>query len=88
MLQPEYTNKFKKDLKIVQSRNWDIEMLKDVIRSLCEEQPLPQKNKEHFLSGNWSGYKECHIQPDWLLIYQIGNGIIVFDRTGTHSDLF
>ena len=88
MLKPEYTTKFKKDLKTVEKRNLDIELLKNVIRKLCLEEPLPLKNKDHNLSGDWSGCRECHILPDWLLIYQIGNGIIVFERTGTHSDLF
>ncbi|MBQ7573167.1 MAG: type II toxin-antitoxin system YafQ family toxin [Clostridia bacterium] len=88
MLKPEYTTRFKKDLKVIEKRNLDIELLKDIIRKLCLEEPLPQKNKNHYLSGNWSGCRECHIAPDWLLIYQVGNGIIVFERTGTHSDLF
>lgn len=88
MLRPEYTTKFKKDLKAVGKRNLDMELLKEVIKKLCLEEPLPAKNKDHNLSGNWSGCRECHISPDWLLIYQIGNGIIVFERTGTHSDLF
>lgn len=88
MLKPEYTTKFKKDLKTAEKRNLDIELLKEIIRKLCLEEPLPAKNKDHILSGDWSGCRECHIAPDWLLIYQIGNGIIVFERTGTHSDLF
>ena len=88
MLKPEYTTKFKKDLKLVEKRNLDIELLKDIIKKLCLEEPLPAKNKDHNLSGDWSGCRECHILPDWLLIYQTGNGIIVFERTGTHSDLF
>lgn len=88
MLKPEYTTKFKKDLKTVEKRNLDIELLKDIIKRLCLEEPLPAKNKDHNLSGDWSGCRECHITPDWLLIYQIGNGIIVFERTGSHSDLF
>lgn len=88
MLKPEYTNKFKKDLKTVEKRNLDIELLKDIIKKLCFEEPLPAKNKDHNLSGDWSGCRECHISPDWLLIYQVGNGIIVFERTGSHSDLF
>ncbi len=88
MLKPEYTTKFRKDLKIVEKRNLDMELLKAVIKKLCLEEPLPEKNKDHNLSGEWSGCRECHISPDWLLIYQIGNGIIVFERTGTHSDLF
>ena len=88
MLKPEYTNRFKKDLKVIQKRNYDIELLKNIINELCLENPLPQKNKDHNLSGTWSGCRECHIQPDWLLIYGAGNGIIVFERTGTYSDLF
>ncbi len=88
MLKPEYTSKFKKDLKTIEKRKLDIELLKDVIRKLCLEETLPAKNREHLLSGNWSNCRECHIAPDWLLIYQVGNGIIVFERTGTHSDLF
>ena len=88
MLKPEYTTKFKKDLKTIAKRNLDTELLKEIIRKLCLEEPLPLKNKEHSLSCDWSGCRECHISPVWLLIYQIGNGIIVFERTGTHSDLF
>ena len=88
MLKPEYTTKFKKDLKTVEKRNFDIDLLKDVIKKLCLEESLPAKNRDHNLSGDWSGCRECHISPDWLLIYQVGNGIIVFERTGTHSDLF
>lgn len=88
MLRPEYTTRFKKDLKIIEKRNLNMELLKDVIRKLCLEEPLPAKNREHNLAGDMSGCKECHISPDWLLIYKIGNGIIVFERTGTHSDLF
>lgn len=88
MLKPEYTTKFKKDLKTVKKRNLDIDLLKEIIKMLCLEEPLPAKNKDHNLSGDWSGCRECHISSDWILIYQIGNGIIVFERTGTHSDLF
>lgn len=88
MLKPEYTSKFKKDLRMAQKRNLDIELLKEIIKKLCLEEKLPDKNRDHSLSGNWSGCRECHILPDWLLIYQIGNGIIVFERTGTHSDLY
>lgn len=88
MLMPEYTTKFKKDLKIIQKRNLNINLLKDIINLICNEIPLPPKNKDHFLSGNWSEHRECHIQPDWLLIYQIENELVIFERTGTHSDLF
>lgn len=88
MLKPEYTTKFKKDLKMVEKRKLDIEELKNIIKKLCKEESLPPKNKDHNLSGQWAGCRECHIAPDWLLIYQVGNGIIVFERTGSHSDLF
>lgn len=88
MLIPEYTSRFKKDLKLAQKRHMDMEALKLVIGLLCAETPLPLKYQDHALTGNWNGCRECHIQPDWLLIYKIGNGIIVFNRTGSHSDLF
>lgn len=86
MLKPEYTKQFKKDLKTMQKRKANMNLLKEVIEVLCNEQPLAEKYKNHFLSNNWSGCQECHIKPDWLLIYQVGNGIIVFERTGSHSD--
>lgn len=72
----------------MQKRNLDIELIKEIITKLCNEEGLPTKNHDHNLSGKWVGCRECHIAPDWLLIYQIGNGIIVFERTGSHSDLF
>lgn len=88
MLKPDYTNRFKKDLKLIKKRNWNIELLKKVMQDLVEEKELPLKNRNHSLTGNYIGFQECHIEPDWLLIYQVGNGIIVFNRTGTHSDIF
>lgn len=90
MLVVRYTAKFKKDLKIIQKRNLNIELLKDVVRLLCAGKPLPDKYKEHPLKGNYTGYMECHIQPDWLLIYKIEKDILTLTvtRTGTHSDLF
>ncbi|AGL00733.1 type II toxin-antitoxin system RelE/ParE family toxin [Desulfoscipio gibsoniae] len=88
MLIPEYTNRFKKDLKAIQKRNWDIHLLKEVLMLLCAEIPLQEKYKDHALRGNWAGHRVCHIQPDWLLIYQVGNGLLVLERTGSHSDLF
>ena len=88
MLIPEYTSRFKKDLRLAQKRRQNIEALKLVINLLCAETPLPHEYKDHPLTGNWKGHRECHIEPDWLLIYKTGNGIIVFNRTGSHSDLF
>ena len=85
-----WTNQFKKDYKRAIRRKKDINLLDDIIRTLSRGEPLPEKNKDHTLSGNWSGYRECHIQPDWLLVYCIENDILILtlSRTGTHSDLF
>ncbi len=88
MLSPDYTGSFKRDYKKAMKRNYDISLLDAVVRNLINEVPLDGKHKDHALVGNYEGYRECHIQPNWLLIYQIGNGMIVFERTGTHSDLF
>lgn len=84
------TTKFQKDLKRIQKRGYNISLLTDVIHKLSDGEPLPEKHKDHALSGNFSGCRECHITPDWLLIYEIENGtlILYLTRTGTHSDLF
>lgn len=84
------TNRFKKDLKAIMMRGYNIQLLQDVVSLLAAGIPLPEKNKEHMLSGDWTGYRECHITPDWLLIYRIDNDVLVLTltRTGTHSDLF
>ncbi len=70
-------------------RHFDIGLLDDIIRQLSSRETLPEKTREHFLTGEWKGYRECHIQPDWLLIYRIEEGLLVLAlaRTGTHSDL-
>jgi mRNA interferase YafQ len=89
MLRPDYTSQYKKDIKLCEKRNYNIELLKDVIALLLTEELLPAKYREHLLLGNYSGYKECHILPNWLLIYKIIPGdMIIFTRTGTHTDLF
>lgn len=90
MLEISVTRQFMKDLKIAKRRGLDIEILNEVVRSISEEQPLPVKNKDHKLTGNYAGYRECHIQPDWLLIYSVDNKVNILNliRTGTHSDLF
>lgn len=84
------TAKFQKDLKKAFIRGYDISLLTEVIKKLASGEPLPQKNKDHALIGNYAGCRECHITPDWLLIYEINNGelILYLTRTGTHSDLF
>ncbi len=82
------TNQFKKDIKRAQKRGKDLAKLKAVIDFLLAEKPLPQKNRDHQLGGNWAGHRDCHIEPDWILIYKILDGEIRLERTGTHLDLF
>ena len=84
------TSKFKKDYKLAKKRHLDMQLLADVIRKLSRGEQLEPQNNDHILTGNWSGYHECHIQPNWLLIYKIDNNqlILTLTRTGTHSDLF
>lgn len=85
-----YQAKFKKDLKRVIKRGHDITKLESVVNRLAQGKPLAAKYKDHALTGNWIGFRECHIEPDWLLVYRIDNGILVLTltRTGSHSDLF
>ena len=82
--------RFQKDLKRVQRRGYDISLLTNVLTILANGEPLPAKYKDHNLSGNYEGCRECHITPDWLLIYEILEGelILYLTRTETHSDLF
>jgi len=82
------TNQFKKDIKREQKRGKDLAKLKAVIGFLLAEKPLPPKNRDHQLRGNWAGHRDCHIEPDWILIYKILDDEIRLERTGTHSDLF
>lgn len=85
-----WTNQFKKDYKTAMKRSLNINLLDEVITKLAHCEQLPEKCKDHALSGNWIGHRECHIQPDWLLIYRVENDLLVLTltRTGTHSDLF
>lgn len=84
------TTRFQRDLKRIQKRGYDLDLLKSVIRLLAAGEPLPAKYKDHALTGDYTGTRECHITPDWLLIYEIDHGelILYLTRTGTHSDLF
>lgn len=85
-----WTSQFKKDYKLATRRHLDISLLDDVIRALSRGEKLPEKNKDHSLSGNWAGHRECHILPDWLLVYRIDDDVLVLTlvRNGTHSDVF
>lgn len=84
------TIKFQKDLKRVKKRGYDISLLTDIIKMLAAGEPLPQKNKDHQLSGDYADCRECHITPDWLLIYELSETelFLYLTRTGSHSDLF
>ncbi len=85
-----WTTQFKKDYKLAMKRHLNIDLLDDIIRMLSRGEMLPEKNKDHALSGNWEGHRECHILPDWLLIYRVEEELLILtlSRTGTHSDLF
>lgn len=84
------TSQFKKDYKLAMKRGLDISLLEDIIAKLALGESLPEKNLDHALSGNWNGYRECHILPDWLLIYKLEDNVLILTlaRTGTHSNLF
>ena len=83
-----WTNQFKKDYKLAVKCQMNIDLLDDIIRKLASGEQLPEKNKDHSLTGDYSGFKECHIAPDWLLIYRYNDEYLELTRTGTHSDLF
>ena len=90
MLKIVLSHRFEKDLKLAQKRGFDLSQLKAVVDLLAKEKQLPPKYCDHQLSGNYACYRECHIKPDWLLIYRIDKDeleLFLF-RTGTHSDLF
>jgi len=86
----DWTGKFKRDYKLAIRRGLDIAKLDAIIKKLANSEPLPEKNHDHALSNNWANHRECHIAPDWLLIYQIKEDVLVLEltRTGTHADLF
>ncbi len=88
MLSPIFENRFKKDIKRLQKRGKDMKKLKIVIDKLLENQELEPKYKDHALTGNWKGYRDCHIESDWLLIYKISETHLFLARSGSHSDLF
>lgn len=92
MLRPEFTGQFKKDYKLAIKRGCDPDKLQEVITLLVNEQPLPEKYRDHALinSRNYKNMRECHIEPDWLLVYKIEQELLILKliRTGSHSDLF
>lgn len=84
------TKRFRKGLKAAIKRGLDISLLNDVVEKLLHKVPLEIKNKDHALKGDWEGFRECHIQSDWLLIYLIEDDVLTLTlvATGTHADLF
>lgn len=84
------TSAFKRDYKKAVKRHLPIEKLQAVVAKLANGEPLPPANRDHALTGTWANHRECHITPDWLLIYQIKGSVLVLEltRTGTHADLF
>lgn len=90
MLKLAYTNQFKKDYKLVIKRGCSSEKLEQVLNLICKDETLPEKYRDHALlnSKSYRNVRECHIEPDWLLIYRIEKNVLQLIRTGTHSDLF
>ncbi len=88
MLNVRYSTRFKKDFRICVKRGNQIALLQQAIDILRIPKPLPPKNRDHNLSGNYAGYRECHIEPDWLLIYKQSDTELLLARTGSHADLF
>ena len=90
MLDIVASNRFRKDLKAAIKRGYNIALLAQVVDRLAAGKPLEEKHRDHLLTGDYGGFRECHITPDWLLVYQIRETelILFLSRTGTHSDLF
>ena len=88
MLKPTYSTQFGKDIKRIKKRGKSQDKIKKILKKLINEQQLPENCKDHKLIGNYRGRRECHIEPDWLLIYKVSDTEIIFERTGSHSDLF
>lgn len=92
MLKAKFTGQFKKDYKLAVKRGCDPDKLSEVVSLLCQEEPLPEAYRDHALvnSKKYKGVRECHIQPDWLLVYKVLHETLILEliRTGAHSDLF
>lgn len=88
MRAPSYTTQFERDLRLMQRRGKSVDKLKVILTKLIKEEPLAERQLDHPLTGNYRGRRECHIEPDWLLIYKLVDDEIIFERTGIHTDLF
>ena len=90
MLEIVMSNRFKRDLKLAAKRGYDLELMNRVVTKLSRREPLPEKFRDHALAGAYAGFRECHLQPDWLLVYRVEEQelILFLARSGTHADLF
>ncbi|MEI6205559.1 MAG: type II toxin-antitoxin system YafQ family toxin [Desulfuromonadales bacterium] len=88
MRQPRTTGRFERDYSQMVKRGKQIDKLDSVMMMQINEDALPPRNRDHALDGNFKGFRDCHIEPDWLLIYKVEGDVITFERTGTHSDIF
>jgi len=88
MLELTTTTQFRRDYKLAKKRGLDMDGLGDVIGMLLRQEELPPRMQDHALSGRYTGKRECHITPDWLLVYRVSEGKLIADRTGSHADLF
>ncbi len=88
MRQPDYSGQFKRDVRQAQKRGKDMDKLKALLGLLIDGNPLPASYLDHPLKGDWRSFRNAHIEPDWLLIYNITGDVVRFERTGRHSDLF
>jgi mRNA interferase YafQ len=88
MRRPSFTRQFEKDLQRMCKRGKEVARLKAVMTALVDEQPLSERYRDHALIGNYRGRRECHVEPDWLLVYKLLDDEIIFERTGSHADLF
>lgn len=87
-LRPARTTQFKRDLARCRRRGCNMDVARVVMGRLIHRKSLAKKHKDHLLRGEWEGHRECHLESDWLLIYRVEGGVITFERTGTHADLF
>ncbi|MDP6037716.1 MAG: type II toxin-antitoxin system YafQ family toxin [Candidatus Latescibacteria bacterium] len=84
----KYTNQFRKDYKRMQRQKKDLQKLRHVINALTASRTLETRYRDHPLSGNWKGYGDCHLEPDWVLIYKVNEDILTLARMGSHSEVF
>lgn len=88
ILNPSYSRRFEKEFVLMKKGGKNLDKFRELVHLLVNEITLPQRYRDHKLQGRFSGFRECHIEPDWLLIYKITENSIIFERMGTHSDLF